>query len=1150
MSPTAPASATRSSEVMKKHSFPALFLLGLLPALVLPPSKLAAQADADDLLFTVGTTTAAEGGLSWVYLTWWSSGTELDLNPYGVYLKSGAPDSADPYTLAGIARPQTEPVTIQVLLSQAAALGDNLNTLEDSIDGLFDQLVPLEDLSLAQKIAAIVSAAPASAEMTDNLFLLSRRHPAMALASGRGFALPLPEGDQHTFEIRACVSTQPVVCETVVGRVTLTPGDFTILPAPGAPVNMPFVDSGGARDARGHLNAPLRWATPDDLRAQSLLSFGHNVYRMDADYAESEGFHILPPDDATVQALLADQPEVFRRINRLPVLATELLTPAEAANTSFLPDLHFVVDDNDRFYSEEPPFNDGDRFYYFVAARDLLGRDGLLSNGTEVILCSILPPAAPRNVRVSNDYSFNEATRTQTQIFRIEWDPVIPEEDAPAIAGYNIYRWHSIEEMLANQGQPTIPAAPGTGGRILKVGPGVTSVTDTAPGFPSITYTRRASLDDAPIINQSQAGVTWWYTVRAIDDSVCGGNLSPNSGPAFGVLRDRVGPPEPTGLVEFTCEELVLQEHARRQYQELGQQQGFPNIVLFGIRVFAEDRNVDWMEVYRYPFEGPDDFIGRAEIPPEANTPGQLFGSFYVRHADEPRSLVVVAGNSSGERSEPTRVDLELSPGAPVIEIVSLDARYESEKLRDCRRHRTVDRTTGRVRPLRITVFLTPTTQEWKVYRRVDNGNWSLFRQGLDSFEDAASILVEDTDLPLNGGRVCYAAQLFDEHGNPSQLIPIDCVAIEPRVPPPTPMLGVPVSLGETIDDAGALIQWFCSPSGVERFEFWIAQDGFAPDGVPSSELFLNLPPAPWNSEFFTLRAVSTDDGFVLYRSYVSRRVGPLHPNAPEYSLPLDIGFSPGATYRIRVRGLSADGTPGEWSNEETFVWSPRPDIPFAPDDCELPWPARSGMGLTESFFVPPTFDNIPIGLQAFINPTDNADNPIYTGGAVRVGLVVLSPREDKMVLETLPRNYDFLGQNPGENPIFHLPRDVDPEALFYHRLGGEALLPFALYRYQVPNEEWETVSGDVYQVSPLIEGIAGSVGPTFWDEEAYRVFDPYFMLARAGTSADGEREYYHIFVKDTQPVVQGAAYRYILVRYGENREVASALRLSPVSVP
>lgn len=1140
-------SATRSSKYMKPAFFPVCSLLALASALFLPPAHLVGQADADDLLFTVGTSTAAEDGISWVYITWWSSGPGLDLSPYGVYLKSGSAGSASPYTLAGITRPQTEPVTIQVLLSQAVALGDNLSALEDSIDGLFDQLVPLENLSLAQKIAAIVFAAPASEEMTDNLFLLSRRHPAIALASGRAFALPLPEGDTHTFEIRSCVSTQPVDCETVVGRVTLTPGEFTILPAPGAPVNMPFVGSDGARDARGHLNAPLRWATPDDLRAQSLLSFGHNVYRMDADFAESVGFHMLPPDNATVEALLADEPGLFRRINRLPVLATELLTPAEAANTSLLPDLHFIVDDNDRFYSEEPPFEDGDRFYYFVTARDLLGRDGLLSNGTEVILCSILPPSAPRNVRVSNAYSFNEANRTQTQIFGIRWDPVIPAEDAPAIAGYWVYRWHSVEEMLANQGQPTIPAAIGTGGRIATVGPGVTSITDTAPGFPSITYERGASLDDAPVINQAQAGLTWWYTVRAIDDSVCGGNLSPNSGPAFGVLRDRVGPAEPSGLVEFTCEELVLIEDDRRQFFEL--ERGFPDIVPFRIQVFANNAEADWMEVYRYPFEGPEDFIGRAKIPGTANTPGVVEGFFFERDKGEPFTLVVIAGKGEGERSRPQNVLLSLQPGAQVGEIISLDAIYD-EKARDCTRHRTVNRNTGRINPLRITVFLTPETEEWKVYRRVDNGNWSLFRQGLESFEDAAAIIVEDTDLPLNGGRVCYAAQLFDRHGNASQLQPIDCIPIQPRVPPPTPMLSLPLSLGETIEEAGALVQWFCAPSGVERFEFWISQDDFAPTGVPSSELFLNLPPAPWNSGFFTLRAISTDEGFILYRTYVSRRVGPLHPNAPEFSLPLDLGFSPGATYRIRVRALSADGTAGQWSNEETFIWSTTPDIPFAPDDCELPWPARSGIGLSDSFFVPPTFDNIPIGLAAFINPTDDEGKPIYTGGAVRVGLVVLDPREDKMILETLPPIFDSLGQVPGETPIFHLPKEFVPETLFYHRLGGDPLLPFVLYRYQVPNDEWPTVSGDVYQVSPLIEGIAGSVGPSGWGEDTLRVYDPYFMLARAGTSADGDRIYFHLYVKDTQPLVRGADYRYILVRYGENREIASAQRLGPVSVP
>ena len=55
------------------------------------------------------------------------------------------------------------------------------------------------------------------------------------------------------------------------------------------------------------------------------------------------------------------------------------------------------------------------------------------------------------------------------------------------------------------------------------------------------------------------AGRTIWYTVVAVDDSVCGGNFSAHSAPGYGVLRDRVAPEGGGGLISIRCCEPKLE---------------------------------------------------------------------------------------------------------------------------------------------------------------------------------------------------------------------------------------------------------------------------------------------------------------------------------------------------------------------------------------------------------------------------------------------------------------------------------------------------------------------------------------------------------------------------------------------------------------
>ena len=124
--------------------------------------------------------------------------------------------------------------------------------------------------------------------------------------------------------------------------------------------------------------------------------------------------------------------------------------------------------------------------------------------------------------------------------------------------------------------------------------------------------------------------------------------------------------------------------------------------------------------------------------------------------------------------------------------------------------------------------WLTEGTQEWRVYRRVDDGALQLIKQGLASYADTLSVTNDDAALPANSASVCYFAQLLDEHGNPSPLAPIGCINVAASAPPAVPMLAPLEAAGNALDPQ-MKVSWFCPPAGVDRYEVCIAADGQAP---------------------------------------------------------------------------------------------------------------------------------------------------------------------------------------------------------------------------------------------------------------------------------------------------------------------------------
>src|SRR5262249_11381602 len=209
--------------------------------------------------------------------------------------------------------------------------------------------------------------------------------------------------------------------------------------------------------------------------------------------------------------------------------AANITPPTGDTNTSF------IMDDDGR---GKPTyvnygFTNGAKFYYYAAARDVLGRDGTLSPGLLTTVCDRLPPLPPTSVHVENDYQYDPISKTSTQALRVVWKQNLRTNDS--VTNYWVYRWTNLVQMNTYSGDPSN---------------NLIAVVAQIPNATNNSY-----LDDGSgsPTSLSAYGETYWYTVRAGDAGACGQNLSGPGGPAFGVLRDRVGPAPGSGSIEINC---------------------------------------------------------------------------------------------------------------------------------------------------------------------------------------------------------------------------------------------------------------------------------------------------------------------------------------------------------------------------------------------------------------------------------------------------------------------------------------------------------------------------------------------------------------------------------------------------------------------
>ena len=1047
--------------------------LVLLALLLLAVPTLRAQ---ENLIGTVGLAHTDLNGRQWAYITWQGNdGAGIANEAFAVYGKPGDASSTSSYSRFSIVARQQDTHVIQSLLQRGVNLGDNLVALDGDLAKLFGDVIPAGTISLSEKLSAVLRGTTGNDRSYRNLVLLGRIHPGVALNLGIAVAEQFPAGVSNmTFEVRGW-NLATSSDRAVVGRVTVQAGAPLSLPAPGAAVELP--DTTGS----GNLNVKMRWAVPDPLRRLGLATHGFNVWRVNKTYAEAAGWHVVPPKADQLQGGSATSPLAVRRINTVPILAAKYFSPAEAANfgTNGDASTFFFTDNNDAFKGAQP-FVDGAGYYYYVTARDLLGRDGTPSPGTLLKACDRIPPQPPRHLRVRPVHAYLPGNLSDGLM--LSWEA--PIGGGPGLA-YHVYRYESLAELKANSGS-------------------VVSNHIAGPlTFPPNTDPLRYI--DRPCTNSflTSSNQTFWYVVRAAETTACGTNVSNPSAPGWGSCRDWRGAGSIDGTFSTTCLVPSVVCHTNGLAPNPNPN---PNCCVYRLICYRESSAIEWAE-FVYQQNGAQR-TNRVYFTAKGNS----VTIDICLPAGQPQQIRCCVGTAGGAVAcagpcgqvdcNPQSINI-ITFKANVTVIRSLQSKGDPEG--DCTTHfhrkPYGDPVTGSAgvgtNGIDIQLSLPSDTKEYRVYRSVDGGPRSLMAAGTNSTN---SVLISDTALPINSSIVCYYSQALDVNGNPGPLTLLEpCVPVAGSIPAPqqSPVLGSSV----TIFGAQMNLSWFCPTPGIDHFEVLISEDA-----VITSALLTPVPALPTAHVgggaygFRTLAVpVSETTG---YKTYRTPRVGALFGTNDLFNV--SATTEAGKTVAVLVRAVDIHGNRGPLSNEEDFTGALE-KIMLVP---QVAWPARALPLPAANTYTP------ALGLRQIV------DDNCFEG----IGIIV--------------------GQTEIEQ--VHTCTDIQvskPDTFTSTDQLGRSIFPFVAYRQQVANPRFPIVSGDVLQVTPLIEKI-------HLDEESppsvnyLRLRDPFTVLRPSG-----QQRLSNLMIRDTQPVVGGARYRYTLVRFKTNHEIEEIVPAGEIEV-
>jgi hypothetical protein len=453
------------------------------------------------------------------------------------------------------------------------------------------------------------------------------------------------------------------------------------------------------------------------------------------------------------------------------------------------------------------------------------------------------------------------------------------------------------------------------------------------------------------------------------------------------------------------------------------------------------------------------------------------------------------------------------------------------------------------INPLKPWFWLTATTREWRIYRRVDGGPLQLIKQGLANYEAALSVTNDDFALPANAAEVCYFAQLFDEHGNPSPISSLGCSKIVPAVAAPAPMLA-PVEVAGSELAPQMKISWFCPPAGVDRFEICIAAEGQSPASNVGAEV------TPDNGSMSNLQLVTLKDGTTVSENfgyYQTPKASVLGGGSAQFTRTVNVQAK--VKYFVFVRSVLNGGSFSKISNVGEFRYVPPP--PVIPPG--VAWPQRSlptyNTSLNTNVYVWPLLvpalgTNISMVISNFGTGSDGISFAIPSTGlrwipGVQIGRFHVT---GSMELKQAQIFHSDIQLEAGLHAVmdvidcFEQPV-TNVNSLVFTDVKGNSVFPCVLYRTQVPNFYFPKVSGDIIQVTPMMNGIANKP----YHPGTRLLLDPFvvpyqFHLGLTNNVASQTIDFSSLFLVDTQPRVINACYAYMLVRFNQFGEVRDVL--------
>lgn len=1270
-------------------SFQHLFALLLAMLALLTGGARSQNTTIPGGVFTAATTTIDATGTPWAYLKI-SSPEPATLNgkSVAVYVKNGGQASTATFTLRGAMMPALDKAVAKVCLDRSKNLGISTTETEAATRMLYrsaqfpnylEQLAnpqpggpPRPDAPpqpgeppAAEQLAMVMNRAqidPATKEQTE---LLGYALPAFAMAEGTGWAerLTVSVGSQVTIELRL---REGGVDGIVIGRVVLVAGAPVPLPAPGAPVQVPDFKP------TGDLNIQLRWATPDDLRQQTLLTHGSSLFRMTADFANTHGYISNPPTTAALLAAVAANPTAVKRVNSGLLLQPKRFRLDNVANFDATangdPTTSFYIDDNDRPIpqaGQDPElgaFVDGEDFYYCVAAKDLLGREGIASPVGRGRAFRTIAPAVPSQLRANVETtSVNVATGNPTAIIHLDWEQSIAKRTP--VSRYEILRGSDLTTLQTNDHDILELIQANLGSWLELDNPNLLIPCASVPAS-NVVDGRLKWSDPQTFLAPGQTG---WYAVRAVFDGARGPVYSSTTAPAFVSLRSVNAPAPPQLCTQGTNAPFAVVAFTG----ELGEPGGINPKAGYRVKATCtrENSGVTYARFFFQPNGSSQNGVERTVYFPATggNEVSTLFEHSVLDVIPEKESITCVVGTQAGVESKPVFASFvfpdkysgattimqfkggaysltDLPPAGPLLTqvtgsgtttgnvttvqngitmgtvastlnnkpviilqngavlggaLVSATGSFMLPKEfggsfqvrplnintpNKCIHQR--DSAAGQTQPLQLGLCVPSDAKEYRVYRQIDGGEPQLVSQGMCGVN--SQLAVSDTSLPPISTTVTYYGQFVNGAGNASPLAVLNSCPLKIIAALPTPNLQPPVAKIGPSQQAQIELHWFCPPPGVERFQvflqstknslvssYFIELPAALAGAVPtrlvtqqsqglqaSSPSPLGISFTPVISPTYEIHNLVPIDSLKPFLSntkvdsYYTSRINSAELGAgPSFTLSADI--AKGTKYRIWVKAIGPTGGVGPPSAVRDFTWTV-PPVPRAPTEPKVDWPHRPLPGAVSGLST--EFDNQVLvnstsfpAYQNAVNPRvdaliwpDNSTSRYVRGVKIgRVRRIYVKHYSMEQMRADIPLPIVIL------NGIDELIGKYNPNE-HVTKKSGVSLLPAMLYRRQIPSARYPEVTGDLIQVSPLIEQIAWKQNGT-----TGRIVDPFIGVVRtsatlsgnpapspvapAAASGSGVTTYstgidygddLTFYLLDTQPVMRAASYQYILVRF------------------